>query len=125
MKSYCTVQLVTTQMVPTQMVQDQIESTDRALAEMKVPLTKETLLDSLLAAGIPIEHSCGGNGTCTTCLVRVESWSQPAPQRNELEQERTEERNFSPNERLSCQLEAQACVGASFRIAVFESGQVT
>ncbi|MFP5518431.1 MAG: 2Fe-2S iron-sulfur cluster-binding protein, partial [Bdellovibrionia bacterium] len=31
----------------------------------------ETLLELALRKDWPIDHSCGGNGTCGTCRVRV------------------------------------------------------
>ena len=33
----------------------------------------DTLLDALLDHGIALEHECGGNCTCTTCHLQVES----------------------------------------------------
>jgi 2Fe-2S ferredoxin len=63
------------------------------------------LLDLLNARNFDIPQACGGNGTCTTCRVFVHSKLSSVSQRTELEKERAEERNFSENERLSCQCE--------------------
>ncbi len=63
------------------------------------------ILDIALKAGIEVSNSCGGNGTCGTCLVRVHQGGQNLPPRNEIEMEMALERGFSPNERLCCQLE--------------------
>lgn len=63
------------------------------------------VLDFLNAHKVIIEQSCGGNGTCTTCRFFVLKGEENLSPRTELELERAEERNFSPNERLSCQTE--------------------
>jgi 2Fe-2S ferredoxin len=65
-----------------------------------------SVLDLALAAALPLGHSCGGNGYCTTCRVFIESPSQLAPERNEIESEIASERCFLENERLACQLVA-------------------
>ncbi|MEK6774254.1 MAG: 2Fe-2S iron-sulfur cluster-binding protein [Bdellovibrionota bacterium] len=62
----------------------------------------QTILESLLSAAIEIDHSCGGNGTCGTCRVRVENIElMPGP--NEIEAELRTEIPFDSNERLACQ----------------------
>lgn len=63
----------------------------------------KTLLESLLARKIGISHSCGGNGTCGTCLCEIESKNE-LPAREELELEMSEDRGFKKNERLACQI---------------------
>ncbi len=69
-----------------------------------VPIGKgKTVLEVALKNKIPIFDSCGGMGTCTTCLVVVET--EIAQPRTEIEQEMAEMRKFSRFERLSCQLE--------------------
>lgn len=65
---------------------------------------EESVLELALRNGIPLTHSCGGMGACTTCRIFVEHTPQPLPERNELEQEHADTRAFQPNERLSCQL---------------------
>lgn len=64
----------------------------------------DNLLDTLNANKISIAQSCGGNGTCTTCLVEVLNGLENCSEKNELELEHTLERNFKINERLACQL---------------------
>lgn len=66
--------------------------------------TEQNLLDFLLKNRIPISHSCQGNGTCTTCLIKLEGDLKELPPRNDLEEEHKLERGFKPNERLACQL---------------------
>lgn len=67
----------------------------------------QSILDSLLAHKIKIHHSCGGVGTCGTCLVTVKSGGEGLPSRDFLEFEMAVDRGFLPNERLACQTIAQ------------------
>ncbi len=62
-----------------------------------------TILDVALAADIPLGHSCGGNGICTTCRVFVEKGLELLNERGELEREAATERGYLPEERLGCQ----------------------
>ena len=64
----------------------------------------QSVLKRLLAEGLPIDHSCGGNATCGTCRVIVEAPLENLPERSEIETEFADERGFLANERLSCQL---------------------
>lgn len=74
-------------------------------AEIKIEAKPdETVQDALLRHKIDIGYSCGGVGTCTTCLVKVVSDLNLLSEKNELELERSSERNLAPNERLSCQI---------------------
>src|SRR6266849_7881022 len=38
-----------------------------------------SILDVLLAHGVPLEHACGGNCACTTCHVVVKQGFQQLP----------------------------------------------
>lgn len=62
-----------------------------------------TILEALEEAGIPMESSCGGMGTCGTCRIVVEKGLDKLGPRNEPEREIAVDRGFSENERLSCQ----------------------
>lgn len=64
----------------------------------------ESVLEVALSGGVPLEHSCGGMGTCTSCRVFVVGDPKAASERTELEAEMAESRGFSPDERLGCQL---------------------
>jgi ferredoxin len=64
----------------------------------------ESVLEVALCGGIPLEYSCGGMGSCTTCRVIIESDLRKASPRTSLEAEMAESRGFRPEERLSCQL---------------------
>lgn len=62
----------------------------------------KTILQIALDNGIPIEHACGGNGFCTTCLCSVKGGAENLSERNDKEENMgvTEEA-----ERLGCQAE--------------------
>ena len=66
-----------------------------------------TILTVALEGDIELNHSCGGAGSCGTCLVRIIS-PEPLSQRESLEQEMADDRGFEPQERLSCQTKAKA-----------------
>lgn len=60
----------------------------------------QTVLQIALDNGIPMEHACGGNGFCTTCMSRVTSGMDHLTPRNDREE------NMGITEepyRLSCQ----------------------
>lgn len=60
----------------------------------------KTLLQIALDHGIPVEHACGGNGFCTTCMCRVKSGMENLSPRNDKE----ENMGVTDDpERLSCQ----------------------
>lgn len=46
----------------------------------------ETLLKIAINHAIPMEHACGGNGFCTTCMCRVRSGMQHLSERNDREE---------------------------------------
>jgi 2Fe-2S ferredoxin len=69
----------------------------------------QTILDSLLKANIPIDHACGGFGTCGTCRVQVVKGIERVPLRNEIEAEMAQDRGFAAKERLACQ--SEVCEG--------------
>lgn len=62
----------------------------------------KTILQIALDNGIPIEHACGGNGFCTTCLCTVKNNGQNLSERNEKEENMGV---IEENERLGCQAE--------------------
>jgi 2Fe-2S ferredoxin len=63
----------------------------------------ETLLEAGLREEVEIPHSCGGNGTCGTCRVWVVQGLELLPERNEVETEMAQDRQFDLHERLCCQ----------------------
>ena len=63
----------------------------------------DNLLATLNANKVSISQSCGGNATCTTCLVSVVSGIENLSAREGIEAEHAWERGFNLNERLACQ----------------------
>lgn len=66
-----------------------------------------TILQIALDHNIPMEHACGGNGFCTTCMCQVEKGMENLSPRNDREE------NMGvvddPN-RLSCQSQVKGDV---------------
>lgn len=82
---------------------------DCAGQRLSVPTTEDerkssSLLDLAISHDVPVHHSCGGMGSCGTCRVVILAGAELLPPRTELEAEMAKERNFSPQERLACQL---------------------
>lgn len=46
----------------------------------------QSILQVALDNGIPIEHACGGNGFCTTCMCTVKEGMQNLNARNDREE---------------------------------------
>lgn len=46
----------------------------------------KTILQIALDNDIPMEHACGGNGFCTTCLCKIKEGSENLSERNEREE---------------------------------------
>ena len=67
----------------------------------------KTILQIALDNGIPVEHACGGNGFCTTCMCKVKNGMEHLSERNDKEE------NMGIDEdpdRLSCQARVQGDV---------------
>jgi len=67
----------------------------------------KTVLQIALDNGIPMEHACGGNGFCTTCMCKVKSGMEGLSPRNDKEE------NMGVTDdpdRLSCQAEVRGDV---------------
>lgn len=67
----------------------------------------ETILQIALDNGVPIEHACGGNGFCTTCMCNVKSGLENLSDRNDREENMG---IIDDPERLGCQAEVQGDV---------------
>ncbi len=64
----------------------------------------ESILKIAIDNGIPMEHACGGNGFCTTCLCKVTRGGEHMNSRNDREE------NMGINNdpyRLGCQARVQ------------------
>jgi 2Fe-2S ferredoxin len=63
----------------------------------------QTLLQVALDSDIVMEHACGGNGFCTTCLCDVTSGAENLSPRNDRE----ENMGIAGVQRLGCQAQVQ------------------
>jgi len=63
----------------------------------------ETLLESLLRAGVAHAHACGGRARCSTCRVEVQAGIEHCNERNGPEQQMADRLRFAPDLRLACQ----------------------
>ena len=60
------------------------------------------LLHIGLDAGVPIEHACGGNGFCTTCMCQITEGMENLCERNDREENMGV---VNDPDRLTCQAE--------------------
>ena len=67
----------------------------------------QTILQIALDNGIPVEHACGGNGFCTTCMCKVKQGMENLSPRNDREENMGV---ISDPERLSCQSQVKGDV---------------
>ncbi len=67
----------------------------------------EVILHIALDNGIPMEHACGGNGFCTTCMCKVKEGMENLSPRNDREENMG---IVNDPERLSCQSEVHGDV---------------
>lgn len=67
----------------------------------------DVILKIALDAGIPMEHACGGNGFCTTCMCKVKAGMENLSPRNEKEENMG---IVNDPDRLSCQSEVRGDV---------------
>lgn len=65
----------------------------------------ETVLQLANRAGVHLNQTCGGYGTCGTCRVWVIEGLEKLEPRNEVEMEMALDRKFSSAERLCCQMQ--------------------
>ena len=82
--------------------------TDREGIEHKIKISEDqTIMDVLRDSGLPIDATCGGEGTCATCHVHIDpDWYDKLPiisegELNFIEAAMTYEPSCS---RLSCQI---------------------
>jgi class 3 adenylate cyclase len=66
------------------------------------------VLETLVAAGVPITHLCGGKARCSTCRVKVDEGLADLPPRNEKEAAMADRLDFPDEVRLACQTTTRA-----------------
>ena len=64
---------------------------------------EKTLMQNLLDHGVQVASSCGGDGICGKCRMRVYTTGELEPA-SELEKKTLEKNSALPGERLSCQI---------------------
>lgn len=74
----------------------------------------QSLLQIGLDNGVPMEHACGGNGFCTTCMCTVKQGMENLNERNDREENMGV---TSDPYRLSCQARVK---GGNVEIEVME-----
>jgi 2Fe-2S ferredoxin len=63
-----------------------------------------SILDVLLANGVPLEHACGGSCACTTCHVIVKRGGNTLSEAEESEEDMLDKApGLTPTSRLGCQ----------------------
>jgi len=67
----------------------------------------DVILKIALDNGIPMEHACGGNGFCTTCMCKVKEGMANVSPRNDREENMG---IMNDPDRLSCQSEVHGDV---------------
>lgn len=68
------------------------------------PTPGKSILELAVENSVEIHHSCGFNGSCGTCRVRLRAAKGCIPVRTEVEAEMAADRGFQDDERLSCQV---------------------
>ena len=68
-----------------------------------------SLLELLIKDKASINHTCGGYGTCGTCVVTIDG-AHILSERNNIEFEMATDRGFAENERLACQVLASEVI---------------
>lgn len=65
------------------------------------------LMKVLDEAGIPVASSCGGQGVCTKCLVKVLEGKENLSRESDLEHDMRDIHEFEKAQRMSCQTTIQ------------------
>lgn len=81
----------------------EIEMNESVVSHSIVGNPNKPLLEILNDLNVPIDQSCGGNGTCGTCLYRVKNGFELISEMQSIESEMAADRNFLKEERLACQ----------------------
>ena len=62
------------------------------------------LMKSLLDNGIPVASSCGGDGVCRKCVLKIVKGRENLVAPNDLEEHLIERDQLSSDQRVSCQV---------------------
>ena len=62
------------------------------------------LMKALLENGVPVASSCGGDGVCRKCVLKIVDGGENLPAPDELEAHLIERDSLSKNQRVSCQV---------------------
>jgi 2Fe-2S ferredoxin len=65
--------------------------------------TGSILMQALLNAGLPVASSCGGDGICSKCRVRIISGGENLSAESEHEKILREQNSIADGWRISCQ----------------------
>ncbi len=71
-------------------------------APLEVPVGAN-LMQVLRQNEIPVASSCGGDGVCVKCRLKIIEGAENLSVETDLEQDLREDRNIPPDERISCQ----------------------
>ena len=72
--------------------------------EIDVPL-HANLMQSLLAAGLPVASSCNGEGVCSKCRIKIIQGPENLSAPNDTELILKEQNSLGKDLRISCQVE--------------------
>lgn len=67
-----------------------------------------TLLDAARRAGLPLASSCGADGLCSRCGVRVVAGAERIPAEGAAERAIKARNRIDPSERLACRVMLEA-----------------
>ncbi len=72
--------------------------------DLEVPLNAN-LMAALLAAGLPVASSCGGEGVCSKCRIKIIEGEKNLSAPNDTELILKEQNSLGRELRISCQVE--------------------
>lgn len=81
----------------------EIETNESVVSHSIVRNPNKALLEILNDLHVLIDQSCGGNGTCGTCLYQVTEGLDQISGMQTIESEMAADRSFLKEERLACQ----------------------
>jgi ferredoxin len=75
-----------------------------------------TLIAAANRAGVPIGQSCGGEGACGWCRVKIISGAENLSAPSLREDQMMREKEFAPDERAACQAKVfgDVCISADY-----------